>query len=261
MDETGIDLEVEIDRDTELARNHDDEDSRGVALPMTHRRQFLSNSLGLGLAACLPFDLDGCSPAGAGSGFPFSPSRTVFLPRQLGRKHLPARRVIEAKVEELAGMDLYRLPEAKVQALLQVAGAVTDHYGIGDRLDAWAERIPVQEAFSSYSGGNLGLLSHWQPREPVAGVGAPVDWWLFLSQEPIEWGCIDKAPIHALIAHVSPDDYVSQLTAMLGFWSDAAHLARSCGESDFWPRLARLDPVAAARILNDRFASIPKRDR
>jgi hypothetical protein len=223
---------------------------------MIHRRQFLSNSLGLGLAACLPFHLDGYSTAGTESGFPFSPSRTVVLPRRLGRGLSQARRVIDRKVEELARMDLYRLPEAKVQALLQVAGAVTDHYGIGDRLESWLERIPVQEAFSSYSSGNLGLLSHWQPREPVAGVGSPVDWWVFVSHEPIEWGCLDKAPIHAQIAHVSPDDYVSQLTAMLGFWSDACHLARSCGESDFWPGLARLKPVEVARIMNRRYASI-----
>jgi hypothetical protein len=225
---------------------------------MTHRRRFLSHSLGLGLAACLPTRFDGFSAVPAEPGFPFSPSRIVVLPRRLGRGLSQARRVIERKVEELAGMDLYRLPEAKVQALLQVAGAVTDHYGIGDRLETWAERIPVQEAFSSQSGGHLGLLSHWQPREPVAGVGAPVDWWLFLSPEPIEWGSLDEVPIHALIAHVAPDDYVSQLTAMLGFWSDACHLARSCGESDFWPRLARLKPVEVARIINGRYASIPK---
>jgi hypothetical protein len=228
---------------------------------MIHRRQFLSNSLGLGLAASLPFHLDDFSTAGAESGFPFSPSRTVLLPRRLGRRHLPARRVIEAKVEELAGMELYRLPEAKVEALLQVARAVTDYYGIGERLELWAERIPIQEAFSSQSCGTLGVLSHWQPRESVAGVGAPVDWWLFLYPEPIEWGSLDEVPIHALIAHVAPDDYVLRLSTMLGFWSDAFDLIGSCGKTDFWPRLARLDPVEAARILNDRFASIPKGPR
>ncbi len=223
---------------------------------MTHRRRFLSDSLGLGLAACLPTRLDGFSAVPAKPAFPLSPSRTVVLPRRLGRGLSQARRVIDRKVEELAEMDLYRLPEAKVQALLQVAGAVTDHYGIGDRLDAWAGRIPVQEAFSSQSCGGLGVLSHWQPRDPVAGVGSPVDWWLFLSPEPIEWGSLDEVPIHALVAHVSPGDYVGQLTAMLGFWSDAWHLARGCGESDFWPGLARLKPVEAARIMNGRYASI-----
>jgi hypothetical protein len=223
---------------------------------MTHRRRFLSHSLGLGLAACLPTRFDGFSAVPAEPGFPFSPSRTVVLPRRLGRGLSQARRVIDRKVEELAGMDLWRLPGPKVQALLQVAGAVTDHYGIGDRLDAWAGRIPVQEAFTSQSCGHLGVLSHWQPREPVAGVGSPVDWWLFVWHEPIGWGNFDEVPIHALIAHVAPDDYVGQLTAMLGFWSDAAHLARSGGESDFWPGLARLKPVEVARIMNRRYASI-----
>jgi hypothetical protein len=225
---------------------------------MTHRRRFLSDSLGLGLAAYLPSHFDGRSTAKAEPGFPFSPSRTVVLPRRPGRGLSQARRVIERKVEELAGMDLWRLPESKVQALLQVAGAVTDHYGIGDRLDAWAERIPVQEAFTSQSCGNLGVLSHWQPREPVAGVGSPVDWWLFLSPEPIEWGSLDEVPIHTLIAHVSPTDYQGQLAAMYGAWGDAWNLLQSCGKSDFWPRLACLNPVEAARILNGKYASIPK---
>jgi hypothetical protein len=229
--------------------------------PMIQRRQFLSNSLGLGLSASLPFNLDGFSTAGAESGFPFSPSRTVVLPRRLGRRHLPARRVIERKVEELAGMELYRLPEAKVEALLQVAGAVTEYYGIGERLELWAERIPIQEAFSSQSCGTLGVLSYWQPREPVASTGSPLDWWLFLSPEPIGWGSLDGIPVHALVAHVSRTDYVSQLNVMHRVWGSAWDLILSCGKTDFWPRLARLDPVEAARILNDRFASIPKGPR
>jgi hypothetical protein len=216
-----------------------------------HRREFLRESLSLGLAASLPFDLAGRSRVEPG--FPFSPSRIVYLPRRLGRKHWQARAVIEQKVDELAGMDLHRLPESKVEALLQVAVAVTDHYGIGDRLDDWAERIPVQEAFTSRSSGNMGLLTHWQPRDPVAGVGSPVDWWLFLSPEPIEWGSLDEVPIHALIAHVARNDYWSQLNAMLGFWSDACHLARSCGESDFWPKLSRLKLVEVVRIMNGRY--------
>jgi hypothetical protein len=216
-----------------------------------HRREFLRESLSLGLAATLPFDLAGRSRVEPG--FPFAPSRIVYLPRRLGRRHRQAREVIEKKVEELAGLDLHRLPESKVDALLQVAGAVTDYYGIGDRLDEWAERIPVQEAFTSQSFGTMGVLSHWQPREPVAQVGSPVDWWLFLSPEPIGWASLSGVPIHALITHVVPEDYLDHLTSMRGYWSDAWNLLRSCGSTDFWPRLARLNATEAARIMNSRY--------
>jgi hypothetical protein len=216
-----------------------------------NRREFLRESLSLGLAASLPFDLAGRSRDE--SGFPFSPSRIVYLPHRLGRRHWQARRVIERKVDELAGMDLHRLPAPKVEALLEVAVVVADYYGIGDRLDAWAERIPVQESFTSQTCGNMGLLTHWQPRDPVARVRSPVDWWLFLSPKPIEWGSLDDVPIHALIAHVSRTDYWSRLTAMLGYWSDASYLARICDESDFWPRLARLNPVEVVKIINGRY--------
>jgi hypothetical protein len=216
-----------------------------------HRREFLRESLSLGLAASLPFDLAGRSRDEPG--FPFSSSRIVYLPRRLGRRHWQARWVIERKVDELAGMDLYRLPESKVDALLQVAVAVTEHYGIGDRLDSWAERIPVQEAFTSQSFGTMGVLTQWQPREPVAGVGSPVDWWLFLSPEPIGWASLSGVPIHALITHVVPEDYLDHLTSMRGYWSDAWNLLRSCGSTDFWPQLARLNPADAARIMNSRY--------
>jgi hypothetical protein len=99
----------------------------------------------------------------------------------------------------------------------------------------------------------MGVLTQWQPRDPVAGVGSPVDWWLFLSPKLIEWGSLDDVPIHALIAHVSRTDYWSRLTAMLGYWSDASYLARICDESDFWPRLARLNPVEVVKIMNSRY--------
>ena len=84
---------------------------------------------------------------------------------------------------------------------------MTEYYAIGHRLESWAERIPVQEAFSPQSGAQVGVLSYWQPWEPVSGAGSPVDWWLFLSPEPIEWGSLDDLPIHALVAHVSPINF------------------------------------------------------
>ena len=228
---------------------------------MTHRRRFLSDSLGLGLAACLPPDRRGDATWRAGAGTPFSPARTVVLPRRLGRRHLPARRAIERKVEELAAMDLFRLPGPKVEALLQVADAVTEYYGIGDRLEAWAERIPVQEAFSPQSGAHVGVLSYWQPWEPVSGAGSPVDWWLFLSPEPIEWDSLDDLPIHAVVAHVSPINYHDRMGTMLRAWSAAWRLVKEVGETEVWPRLARMEALDAVRLLNEAYASIPEGDR
>jgi hypothetical protein len=136
-------------------------------------------------------------------------------------------------------MDLRRLPEPKVEALLQVADAVTEYYGIGDRLEVWADRIPVQESFAAQSAEHAGVLSYWQPAEPVPGAGSPVDWVLFLSPEPIDWGSLDDLPIFALVAHVSPINLHHQNGEMYDAWEDAWKLMRMVAQTDPWPRLAR----------------------
>ena len=221
--------------------------------PWTGRRRFLAMTLGLGLGAPLirsiPVRQAGRSRAPEVH-LPFSPVRTVVLPRRLGRPHVPARRVIERRVEELAAMDLFRLPEPKIDALLQVAAAVTSHYGLADRLPIWAERVPVQEAFTPGSYQHAGLLTHWQPREPVPGARDRMDWWLFLSPRPIDWGSLDDLPVHALIAHVAPEDY-SRRREMWQTWKQASDLIGLVADSDLpWPAVSRMRPAAAVRHLN-----------
>ena len=134
-------------------------------------------------------------------------------------------------------MDLYRLPEAKVQALLQVAGAVTEHYGIGDRLDAWAGRIPVQEAFSSailrapgiteplaaQGAGRRGRVSRGLVAVPVPGadrVGQP-----------------RRAADRRAVAHVSPINFHEQMGTMY----------RSCARSSKGSASTSRRPTRRAR--------------
>ena len=229
--------------------------------PTGSRRRFLATGLGLGLGWPLIGPAGHRVPGPMESFHPFSPDRTVILPRRLGRGHLPARRAIERKVEELAGMDLRRVPGPKIEALLQVADAVTCHYGVGHRLEEWAVRIPIQEAFCPMSFGNFGYLSNWQPREPVPGAGDPLDWWLFLSPGPIEWGGLDGLPVHALVAHVSPINYHEQIDAMCWAWSNAGRLGSKVAEGHQWDRLARMRPLDAVRLLNEVYRAVVEERR
>jgi hypothetical protein len=73
-----------------------------------------------------------------------------------------------------------------------------------------------------------------------------VDWWLFLSPEPIEWGSLDDLPIFALVAHVSPINSHDQNGAMYDAWK----LLKVVAEADSWPRLARRRPLDVIRRLN-----------
>src|SRR4051794_24842387 len=110
-------------------------------LKMSRRRLFATTA-SFALGASITNTGRACGRVQESASDPFSLARTVVLPRRLGRGSFPARQAIERKAEELAGMDLFRLPQPKVEALLGVADAVTGYYGIGDQLEAWAQRTP-----------------------------------------------------------------------------------------------------------------------
>ena len=215
-----------------------------------NRRRLLATATSFTIGASLARTGLARRPIRADDGHPFSPTRTVVLPRRLGRRHRPARRAIERRVEELAGEGLWKLPAPKSDTLLQVADAVTEYYGIGDRLEAWADHIPVQESFLPQSAGHAGMLSHWQPAGPVPAAGSPMDWWLFLAREPIDWGSLDDLPIFALVGHVSPINFHDQMGEMYTAWSDAWKLVKIVAKTDSWLRLARRGPLDVVRRLN-----------
>src|SRR5262245_44828169 len=88
-----------------------------------NRRQLLATATKFAIGASLARAGLARRPSWVGGGHPFSPARTVVLPRRLGRRHRAARRTIERRVEELAGDGLWRLPAPKTDTLLQVADA------------------------------------------------------------------------------------------------------------------------------------------
>ena len=71
-----------------------------------NRRRLLATATSFALGASLARTGLARRPIRADDGHPFSPARTVVLPRRLGRRHRAARRTIERRVEELAGEGL-----------------------------------------------------------------------------------------------------------------------------------------------------------
>jgi hypothetical protein len=168
---------------------------------------------------------------------------------------------MERTVEELAAESRLRLPGPKIDALLQVADAVTCHYGLADQLETWVERIPVKEAFIPYASQHWSLLNHWQPKWPVPGARSPADWWLFLSRRPIDWGSLDELPVHVIVAHIAPTYYWGHPWTMLETWGRSATLLSGVANSDRpWPAIARMRPVVAVRRLNEIALRDGKRD-
>ncbi|QDV37570.1 hypothetical protein [Tautonia plasticadhaerens] len=225
------------------------------------RRGFLGSALGVGLGASLGFPGPLRVVGEDKAPHPFSPERTVVLPRRLGREHLQVRRAIGRRIEKLDVHGLWRLPGPKVEALLQVADAISERHGVGHRLGEWAARLASQQSIMPEGFAGLGVLGYWQALGPVPGADSPLDWWLFLSPEPIEWGGMDGVSVHVLVGHVSPVTSFRWMDMMHRAWSDTWHLHASLGGPEGWARLARLEPREAVWRLNRAFASIPREGR
>ena len=76
----------------------------------------------------------------------------------------------------------------------------------------------------------------------------PVDWWLFLFPDGIDWAALDEEPVHALIGHVGRRPYREDLGGlMLNVWSLTSAIVMAVGDARPVSRMGRVD---AARYLN-----------
>ena len=87
---------------------------------------------------------------------------------------------------------------------------MTDHYGV---------RPNSRHGSSAWWGGTArehgicgsGLAHQYQHGLADIPVDCPpVDWWLFLFPEGIEWCSLDEQKVHALICHVARDRYYAR---------------------------------------------------
>ena len=133
-------------------------------------------------------------------------------------------------------------------------------HGVGHRLGEWAARLASQQSIMPEGFAGLGVLGYWQAPGPVPGAASPLDWWLFLSPEPIEWGGMDGVSVHVLVGHVSPVTSFRWMDMMHRAWSDTWHLSASQDSGD-WAGLAGLEPREAVTHLNRAFALTTREGR
>jgi hypothetical protein len=77
----------------------------------------------------------------------------------------------------------------------------------------------------------------------------PVDWWLFLFPDGIDWQGMNTDPVHALIGHVGRVPWGQSGSGfMLRVWCLASALG---GAVDDWRRVSRMGRIGAARHLNE----------
>ena len=181
---------------------------------MLTRRSFLRSSLAAGLGL-------------------FAPIRTVAGPI------LPERVVILGS----------QLPAEKARWIDRLVKVLADHYGIP--WAEWANGMAKREALASTSlGQGFGLLHQFQDNQQIRLETPPVDWWLFLFPNGIEWDAIDDQPVFGLIGHVFPPDHIDMPALKLRVYELTTRIGREVMRSDGWRAIARLDGEAAARKVN-----------
>ena len=188
---------------------------------------------------------------------PFSPERVLILPSdgRLGYGDRCGRDVrdrIDQRID--SGRSEMRhgpapLPGMKREAILWIIDRLTAHYHRPDLFEEWAVELADRESLSPpKTGRHVGLAYQYQYRGEVAVDCPPLDWWLVLIPDGLDWASPDGESIHALITHVGRVPFC----AMEGRVLDRA-LELTCliaNEVADWRGVGAMGRMAACRHLN-----------
>jgi hypothetical protein len=235
------------------------------------------------LARSLVFDILGHPPtwtlANAGL-HPVSPERVVVmtkrdcdgfntLNRDESARLLPWVKSIAMNTRYVErGGTLHRcwrwgVSDEKLDAILRMMDIMTTHYKVPHMFEKWAIGAAQREALASTGFGAGGALLHqFQPKQPLCVANPPIDWWLFLFPDGLDWDSFDDRPVYMMVAHAVA--YDSEVHGFLIPAYVVAHGA-TCellnGRNDeLWLKLlAMQDPPEAAFTFNMAVARAFKR--
>ena len=188
---------------------------------------------------------------------PFHPQRIAILPsgdrlRYGNRCGSQLRKKLDEAIEK-EQRDFHSgprfLPWEKVESTFWIMDLMSGHYRVPEMFEGWVMGLVGRETLGSSSlGDHSGLVHQFQQREEIRVDNPPVDWWLFLFPDGIDWDHLGGETVHALIGHISRFPWYKTFgETMLSVWSLTCGLAR---EVDDWRRVSRMGRIAAARHLN-----------
>lgn len=188
---------------------------------------------------------------------PFHAQRIVVLPsgaqlRYGSRCGHRSRKRLDEGIERIFMEHRARsssMPMEKVESTFRIMDRMTEHYRVPELFDAWVLGLIGRETLGSTAIGGAGLVHQFQEGTQIRVDCPPVDWWLFLFPDGINWQAPNDEPVHALIGHVG------RLTggetggvSMYPAWYLASCLG---GAVDDWRRVSRMGRIGAARHLNE----------
>jgi hypothetical protein len=187
---------------------------------------------------------------------PFAPERIAVLPSGKRRRHpIPngrgARGRIEGRIAEYRAGFAHGpadLPPEKLESCFWVMDLITGHYRVPDFFEDWVVGLAQRESLgSSFLGGRWGLVHQYQGYHGAPVDCPPLDWWLFLFPDGIDWASLDDEPVHALIGHVGRGAFCEEPGPMMAAWCLTSEIMKAVDDAGPVSRMGR---VAAARHLN-----------
>jgi hypothetical protein len=164
------------------------------------------------------------------------------------------------------------LAEEKVHACVAIVTAMATHYCVPERIGPWAIALCQREALAATAiCPGFGLAHQFQRplRERTRLDTPPVEWWLFLFPQGLNWGSYDENPVYCVTSAISTRPRAEhelcvwcRLSAFVGHFVDHRSDPGQDSVGSFderWARrrattrrLAGLDPATAARLFNIR---------
>jgi hypothetical protein len=146
------------------------------------------------------------------------------------------------------------LPACKMDLIFRLMQVITDHYRVRHLFPAWATNLAKRESLATTSMGyGFGLLHQFQDDRLLQLMNDPVDWWLVLFPDGIDWESIDDKPVFGMIGHVFPPRHMALPGLKCHAWELTARVGRCVAgetEIDGWRRIASMNRIAAAQMVN-----------
>jgi hypothetical protein len=188
---------------------------------------------------------------------PFAPERTLVLPsgRRLrdacessGRSAAQIFEALERRWAE-RGYPTEPMAPEKQGAIAWIIDGMTRHYHRTELFDEWATALMGRESLGSTGMGcHFGLPHQFQHRAEVEVDGPPIDWWLILCPDGIDWESLADEPVHMLFAHVGREPWASCRSDL--YYRAWGLSCRVAGDIEDCRPISRMGRLAAARSLN-----------
>lgn len=185
---------------------------------------------------------------------PISPERVMVITENGGDGQHRVEAPLHSELLEESN-----LTQSKLDLISRLMHVMSDHSGASESCLSWATTLVKREALASTGMGyGFGLLHQFQNDDVVKLTNPPVDWWLILFPEGIEWDALDGEPVYGMIGHVFVRNPYRIPGSSIRVWELASRVVQKIADDegkDAWQRIAQMDRITAAQFVNARIVA------